>query len=135
MAFGCVTILATGSIVGATRIALACTSIPTPVVLCVAGVKKHGTQAPLPVLQQTFSNFFNREPDGFRRSLDIDNAFRGLGQHVLGGDHARARSVLDGFNLETLTTDDGTHEVVGDEKTDRGMGASRRGGRDGGGGG
>src|SRR6266550_7798904 len=90
---------------------------PILIVASVNGVKQHGVQSPLPVLQQTFPNFFNREPDGFDGSLDIDSTFCGLGQHGFGSDHTCARSVLYSLYLETLAADNGAHEIVGDEET------------------
>ena len=48
-------------------------------------------------------------------TLDLDDTLGGLGKHLLGGDHAGAREVLNVLDLETLATDDGAHEVVRDQ--------------------
>ena len=71
--------------------------------------------ASFPVFQKTATNLLYSTTDGLRRTLDFNNPFGGLGEHVLGCDHTSARCVLDGLDLETVAADDASHEVVRDE--------------------
>jgi hypothetical protein len=82
------------------------------------GVVEDGAVATLFVVDEALANLPDSLLDAIGGALDLDNALGRLGEHLLLGDHADTRSVLDLLDLETLATDDGAHLVVGDEETD-----------------
>lgn len=85
-----------------------------------SGVVLDGALTPLPVLEQALGDLEDGRSDSVNGSLNLDDSFGRLREHLLGSDHARARSVLDLLDLESGPADDGTHEVVGDQQSDRG---------------
>jgi hypothetical protein len=85
-----------------------------------------GTLSSVPVFEETLGNLEDGGLDGFDSSLDLDDSLGRLGKHFLGSDHSSARLVLDLLDLQSLSTDNGTHEVVGDQKSDRGEGTDGR---------
>lgn len=82
------------------------------------GVVEDGAGATLPVVDEALGDLPDGGSNAFGGALDLDNPLGGLGEHLLLGDHANARGVLDVLDLEALAADDGTHLVVGDEKLD-----------------
>lgn len=82
------------------------------------GVVEDGASTALPVVDEALANLPEGALDALRGALDFDDALGGLGEHLLLGDHANARDVLDVLDLETLATNDGAHLVVGDEEFD-----------------
>lgn len=91
-------------------------------------VVQDSSLTPIPILDQALGNLSNSETNALGRTGNLDDALRRLREHVLGGDHAGARDVLDLTNLGSSLADDGADEEVGDEQTDGGGGGSRRGG-------
>ena len=81
-----------------------------------SGVVEDGAGSALPVVKQALADF----PDGLLNALgctlDLNNALCGLREHLLLCDHPDTRCILDVLNLQTLSSDDGTHLVVGDQK-------------------
>lgn len=71
----------------------------------------------VPVLGEASSDLEDGGVDRFDRTLDLDNSLGGLREHLLGSDHSGTGSVLDLLDLQSLSTDNGTHEVVGNEET------------------
>lgn len=51
-------------------------------------------------------------------TLNLDNALGGLWEHLFLRNHANGREILNLLDLKTLTADDCTHLVVGDEEAD-----------------
>lgn len=84
------------------------------------GLVENNVLRSVPVLGETRDNLADSDTDSIDGALDLDDTLSGLGEHLLGGDHACTREILDVLNLETLTTDDGAHEVVRDEEAHRG---------------
>lgn len=74
----------------------------------------------LPVLQKTFGNLEHGSFDGINGTLYLDDTLGRLGKHLLGSDHSSTGGVLDLLDLGTSSTDDSSHQVVGDEKSDGG---------------
>ncbi|KAG8876368.1 hypothetical protein FRB97_004268 [Tulasnella sp. 331] len=70
------------------------------------------SKTPLPALQKTSPDVLDGPGDAFRRTLDVNHAFSGLGEHVLGSDYTDTTGFLDLLDLETSAADDGSHEVV-----------------------
>jgi hypothetical protein len=79
-----------------------------------------GTLSPLPVLEKALGNLVNGSLDSLDSTLNFDDTLGRLREHLLGGDHASSRHVLDLLDLETRAANDGSHEVVADQQTDRG---------------
>lgn len=104
------------------------TAVARPVVVG-SWVEKDCAESALPIFQQAFADFLDSATNSFGRALHLHNALRRLREHFLGSNHPCTRSILDSFYLESITTDDGTHQVVGDQEADGGMKGSRRGGR------
>lgn len=86
----------------------------------------HGALSPVPVLEQAFADLEHSGLDGLDRTLYFHDTFGRLREHLLAGDHASTGSVLDLLDLEPRAADDRAHEVVADEKADRGEGADGR---------
>lgn len=80
-------------------------------------VVEDGTGATLPVVDEALSNLPDRLIDALGGSLHFNNAFSRLGEHFLLGNHAHARCILDVLDLQALTSDNSTHLVVRDQKT------------------
>jgi hypothetical protein len=59
--------------------------------------------------------------------LYFNNSLGGLRKHFLGSDHSCTRLILNLLDLKSGSTNNGTHEVVRDQQSDRGEGANRRG--------
>lgn len=95
--------------------------------LGVAGVVQDGSLSALPVLEEALGDLVDGDANGIGRALDLDDTLSGLGQHLLGCDHAGSGDVLDVLDLETLAANDSAHEVVRDEETDRRDGVGGRG--------
>jgi hypothetical protein len=76
----------------------------------------------LPIFEKATTNLFDGTADTFSSTLYLNDSFRRLGKHILGCNHTSARSILNGFDLHALTSDDGTHEIVGDEEAEGGVG-------------
>ena len=75
-------------------------------------VVKDSAQTSFPIFQETLSNFFNSNADGLWSALNLDNALGRLRQHLFRGNHARTGNILDSLYLESISTDNGAHEVV-----------------------
>jgi hypothetical protein len=90
-----------------------------------SGVVLDGTLSSVPVLYQTLGDFENGSLDSLNSSLNFDDSLGRLGEHFLGGDHSCTRLVLDLLDLQTGSPNDGTHEVVRDQQSDRSEGANR----------
>lgn len=84
------------------------------------GLVVDGPLGPVPVTQQAVPDLVDGLLDGLDVSLDLDDPFGRLGQHLLGSDHAGTGSVLDLLDGGTGLADDGAHEVVRDEQAHRG---------------
>jgi hypothetical protein len=82
------------------------------------GVVEHGAGAALPVVDEAFADLPDGLLDALGAALDLNDTLGGLGKHLLLGHHADAGDVLDVLDLQTLTTDDRAHLVVGDEEFD-----------------
>ena len=80
-----------------------------------SGIVEDGTVAALFIVYQALANLPDGLLDTVGGSLDFDNAFGRLREHLLLSYHADSRSILDLLDLETLATDDGAHLVVRDE--------------------
>jgi len=85
-----------------------------------------GSLSTFPVLEKAFADFEDGSFDGLDGTLNLDDTLGGLREHLLGSDHTSAGSVLNLLDLETGPADDGTHQVVGDEQTDRGESSDGR---------
>lgn len=96
-------------------------------------MEEHGPEATLPIFEETLADLLDGTANRFRGALHLDDALGRLRQHILGRDHTRARAVLNGFDFETIATDDGAHQIVRDEQSDRGVRRWRGGGDRGGG--
>ena len=86
------------------------------------GVEEDGSDTALPVLEKASANLLDGTTNALGGALNFDNAFGRLREHVLGGYHAGAGRVLNHLDLKTGSADDGTHEVVGDEEAEGGVG-------------
>lgn len=84
-----------------------------------AGIVEDGTGAALPVVNETLSNLPDGFLDSFGSALHFDDALRRLREHFFLRHHSHSRGILNILDLQTLSTDDGSHLVVGDEQTDR----------------
>jgi len=85
-----------------------------------------GTLSSVPVLYQTLGDLENSGLDSLNSSLNFNDSLGGLRKHLLGGDHSSTRLVLDLLDLQPGSANDGTHEVVGDQQSDRSESADRR---------
>lgn len=74
----------------------------------------------LPVLQKALGNLEHSSLDGINGTLYLDDTLGGLGEHLLGSDHSSTGSVLDLLDLGTSSTDDSSHQVMRDEKSNGG---------------
>jgi len=91
-----------------------------------SGMVLDGTLSSVPVFYQTLGDFEDGSLDSLDSSLDFDDSLGGLGKHFLGSDHSSTRLILDLLDLQSGSTNDGTHEVVRDQQSDRSEGADRR---------
>lgn len=82
-------------------------------------VVKNSASAALPVVDEALSDFPNRLLDALGSSLHFDDTFSRLGEHFLLSNHAHTGSVLDVLDFQALSSDNGTHLVVGNEETNR----------------
>lgn len=85
-----------------------------------------GTLSSVPVLYQTFGNLQNGSLDGLDSSLNFNDSLGRLRKHFLGSDHSSTGLILNLLDLQSGSTNDGTHEVVGDQQSNGGEGADRR---------
>lgn len=90
-----------------------------------SGVVLDGTLSSVPVFYQTLGDFENGSLDSLNSSLDFNDSLGRLRKHLLGSDHSCTRLVLDLLDLQSGSTNDGTHEVVGDQQSDGSEGADR----------
>ncbi|KAI6766591.1 hypothetical protein HG531_011813 [Fusarium graminearum] len=81
-------------------------------------VVENSASASLPVVDQTFADFPDSTLDAFRSALNLDYSLGRLRKHLLLSNHANTRSVLNVLDLKTLSSNNGTHLVVRDEKLD-----------------
>lgn len=81
-----------------------------------SGVVEDGASAALPVIDKALANLPDGHADGVGVTLDLDDALSRLRKHLLLGDHAGTRHILNVLDLETLATNDGAHLVVRDEE-------------------
>lgn len=84
------------------------------------GVVLDGSCSSVPVLEQTFRNLEHSSLDGLDSALDFDNSFSRLRKHLLGSDHPGSGLILNLLDLETGSTDDGAHEIMRNQESDRG---------------
>lgn len=80
-------------------------------------VVEDGAGTALPVVDKALADLPDGLLDTLGRSLDLDDALGGLGEHFLLGDHANAGRILDVLDLEALSSDDGAHLVVRDQES------------------
>lgn len=80
-------------------------------------VVQDSTGTSLPVIDQTLSDFADSLLDSLGGSLDFDDALSRLREHLLLRDHAHTRGILDMLDLQALSSDNGTHLVVGDKES------------------
>lgn len=88
-------------------------------------VVQDGSETTFPVFQETTTDVFDGLSNTFRSTLDFDDTFGGLREHLLGSNHAGPGGILDGLDLGSVATDNRAHEVVRDQETERGMGRDR----------
>ncbi len=81
-------------------------------------VVQHRAGAALPVVHQALADLPDGTLDALGGALDLDYPLSRLGQHLLLGDHAHARHILNVLDLEALAADDGAHLVVRDKELD-----------------
>jgi hypothetical protein len=74
--------------------------------------------AALLVIDEALADLPDSLLDTIRGALDLDNALSRLRKHLLLRDHADTGSILDLLDLGALTTNNGSHLIVRDEKTD-----------------
>jgi hypothetical protein len=84
------------------------------------------TLSSVPVFEKTLGDLENGSLDGLDGTLNLDDSLGGLGQHFLGSDHPCARLILNLLDFESGSTNDGTHEIMRDQESDRGESADRR---------
>lgn len=74
--------------------------------------------SPLPVVDEAFSNLPNSLLNTLWSALHFHDPFGRLRKHLLLSDHSHTGSILDMFDLQTLSTDNGAHLIVGDQEAD-----------------
>lgn len=82
------------------------------------GVVENGASATLPVIYQALADLPHRALDTLGRTLNLDNSLGRLREHLFLRDHAHTGSILDVLDLETLSSDNGTHLIMRDEELD-----------------
>jgi hypothetical protein len=85
-----------------------------------------GTLSSVPIFYQTLGDFENGSLDSLNSSLNFDDSLGRLREHFLGSDHSCTRLILDLLDLQSGSTNDGSHKVVGDQQSDGSEGANRR---------
>lgn len=81
-------------------------------------VVEDGAGSTLPIVNEALADLPDSSLNALWVTLDLDDTLGRLWEHLLLGDHADTRDILDVLDLETLAANDRAHLVVGDEELD-----------------
>ena len=82
-------------------------------------VVKHSPIPALFVVNKALADLPDRLLQAVRRTCNFNDTLGGLRKHLLLGHHSHARAVLNLLDLQTLSSDNGAHLIVRDQKSNR----------------